>query len=51
MQLARNMGMMRKNYFLDIFHLHLSVSIYQVQSLHLLLTLITSILRSDQCVT
>lgn len=50
MQLAHNQGMMRKNYFLDIFHLHLSVSIYLVKSLHLSLTLKTSILRSDQCV-
>ncbi|GEM_PF-3537640 len=46
MQLARNQGMMRKNYFLDIFCLHLSVSIYQAKHhLHLLsMTLKTSII-------
>ena len=44
MQLARNQGMMRKNYFLDIFCLHLSVSIYPIKASHLSLTLKTSII-------
>lgn len=37
MQLAHNQRMMRKNYFLDIFHLHLSGSIYPIKASHLFL--------------